>query len=1764
MALNTHIDPYWDDYNQATSVDGLTPKEKYNQILFRPGVAIQARELTQLQSMLQNQVSSVGDHMFKNGSMVVPGGVEIYKEVRYVKLASLNGSATGSTTTLSSLIGLEITDSAGNYAKILHVEAGTTTDPVTLYLNHFAGNSTFSTTASLTGTSFAATVGNVIDNTDTTITGAGFLVSVSEGIYYIRKRFVITKAATVVVGKYSTAPTQDVGFHITEAIVTSSEDSSLNDNATGSPNAAAPGAHRVSIKTSLISQNPWDGVTSPTTAVDFVLLARVEAGDIVKQARVSDYSVFEDTLARRTFDESGNYAINPFVGRLVNDTSTHIALAIEPTKAYVQGYEVETYNKSQIAVRKGNSSTVVTDRSTTISHNSLIYITESGTSGGIGQTWAANEGLEGDLPVPGDIITLKNSGGTTIGTATLASIQNWVKGAGSVPNVFRLNVINVTPTVPANGFQGFSTGTITVNSTNFDVYQGWIATHGLVGYQFVEENLVFKLPNDVIKTLDSVTSGTSDYNHSYEVVREMDSTYNVASTTATWTLGADEAFTDVHTSSVPMLDWTLWSVDNDAAVDPGDWSGVLSASNKTVTITLGASVITAGTDVRLIAPVIKTGGNTGGHRSKTLTTPSAVLLPTIVSSANVDFTKYEGNALSTYADVQSLLTVEEYNTSTSLVVRTVTEYFELDNGQRDAIYDYGRIRIKSGSNYEVAHDANVSLRITFSYWAHSGSGDFFTVDSYDAGDYTSIGKFNGIELRDAVDFRQIVGTSTQLHPRSGSTFKTDVQHYLGRIDKVYFDSRGEFKILEGQDSLTPGSPDNPKEAMTVAVLTIPAYTFDAGDVHIQHLDNRRFTMRDISTMDRRINRMEYYTALNHLENQAANQQMWDNDTSTHAFKTGLIVDPFTNTKASRVDSPEFKAGIDRLNGLARPTFNEDNISLEYNNTNDGNSGVTQKYGGLVTLPYSQVAVISQQQASGSINVNPFSVFNWTGTLELTPSSDEWKETSRRPAVVIDDDSVYDALVSQLREENAMGTVWDSWETNWTGTEVKTTLASTPWEMHKHQTYRTTSKSRSGVETFIAPSTVLENHGDRVVEVNILPFMRSRLVTCVVTRCRPNTRLYPFFDGVAVDDYVSTTVAPTSVGGVDATVYAKNNSQYPGGSTTITTTSAGSVSFYFWVPDGLTSGTKELLLTEDQSNTGSEDVTITSASTMYTSKGILESVENVTVATRVPTIQKRNVSDNRSTRQLISTTWSDPLAQSFMIGLAGGCFITSLDLYFNSKDTTSIAAPVTVQIREMENGYPNQRVLPFGDVTVAASAVSTTAATRFTFPSPIHLQQDREYCFVILSNSNGYTVDFATVGERDSNDVVIQAQPYNGVMFKSANASTWTADQSSDLRFVLNRANFVKDLDHTLTLENGVVPQKGLKSDPFTTSSGSTAIVCFMPNHGLKVGDKVEIMGAAASNGIPATQINAEQTVTDIRIDTFTFSAEANSGTTVATSSGISGGTNVSADYNVVWNTAYPYVENMIMPGTNLTWNMVSTDPSTYNNTTAAGVVVNQNVNSNTPQVILSTRNAVNASLATPSMTLTGTMRTSVSHLTPLIDLDRCSVITIANRIDRPIGTATSGYNLVDNYFAETDPFRGSAQAKYVAKTVELKEESSELKIWMDIHRPTQTHISVYVKLGTNVNDIDENIDWYLLSPTVDSVLSTPNYGANIPFTDQEGEFNEIAYSISLASGQTVYPSGATPSNAQSSFSVFAVKVVFESENTSKVPLIKNFRAIAAI
>jgi hypothetical protein len=218
------------------------------------------------------------------------------------------------------------------------------------------------------------------------------------------------------------------------------------------------------------------------------------------------------------------------------------------------------------------------------------------------------------------------------------------------------------------------------------------------------------------------------------------------------------------------------------------------------------------------------------------------------------------------------------------------------------------------------------------------------------------------------------------------------------------------------------------------------------------------------------------------------------------------------------------------------------------------------------------------------------------------------------------------------------------------------------------------------------------------------------------------------------------------------------------------------------------GTRSVRFTTSKTNSKASGDVDSSADTTYQATGTLKTVRENILAIRNADIVRDTVSDSRtvittrtSTRQI---GWYDPLAQSFLVAEEGGVFLSSVDIFFKTKDSN---IPISMQIRTMENGYPSKEILPFSDCTVDADQIelSDNAAipSRFVFRSPVYIKADTEYCVVLLSDSNEYQVWISRMGDIDvSGTRTISEQPYSGVLFKSQNASTWTADQYEDLKF----------------------------------------------------------------------------------------------------------------------------------------------------------------------------------------------------------------------------------------------------------------------------------------------------------------------------------------------------------------------------------------------
>src|SRR6056300_348621 len=338
------------DFNLSPYYDDFTESKKFHRVLFRPSFAVQARELTQSQTQLQNQIERVSDHIFDKGAMVIPGEIGYDLDYYAVKLTSLgSGNTLAQFTNGTILTG----GTSGVTAEIVNTVATDGTDPDTLYVKYRdSGTSktatSFSDGETLTGTnSDAVGVSCVVDTTAT-----GCAAEVQEGVYYINGFHVQVTNQTLILDKYTNTPSYRVGLTVTESFETSNDDTSLNDNAAGSSNVNAPGAHRFKILLTLAKKT-----ISSTEDSNFYELMRLLDGNLQNKVRTTEYAVLEDTLARRTFDESGDYTVSRFDidvrEHLISGTNrgiytsgnggleSKLAVGLSPGKAYVKGYEIE-------------------------------------------------------------------------------------------------------------------------------------------------------------------------------------------------------------------------------------------------------------------------------------------------------------------------------------------------------------------------------------------------------------------------------------------------------------------------------------------------------------------------------------------------------------------------------------------------------------------------------------------------------------------------------------------------------------------------------------------------------------------------------------------------------------------------------------------------------------------------------------------------------------------------------------------------------------------------------------------------------------------------------------------------------------------------------------------------------------------------------------------------------------------------------------------------------------------------------------------------------------------------------------------------------------------------------------------------------------------------------------------------------------------------------------------------------------------------------
>ena len=396
--------PYHDDYN-PTSTD---PNKDFVRVLFRPGFSVQNRELNQLQSILQTQISRLGSHVFKNGSRVYGGSLSIDK-THYIRIelpagmmvdvdyfenkVIYNTDRTVRATVM--LVRTEISELCIVYQSNKHFELGDTiivedTENVLATVSDFEGS-----------------------------VGECMLAHVTEGVFYINEFFVYTDKQTSFMG-YTHEVSCILGFNVDDRIITESDDSTLLDPANGTHNFNAPGAHRYIVSFELGRSEYSRADIVPE---NFIQIAKVLEGEFETIEPNPRYNELEHEFARRTYDESGSYTVKSFrlsfdefirfEGDELDDSEEYVAAVLSPGKAYVKGYEFETIANTTLPIRKSRDTEIAVNSSSFALAGNFFIITDTNGS----STNLPNFGV---MPV---FHAVTNSG-RNVGTCRVKSLTN--------------------------------------------------------------------------------------------------------------------------------------------------------------------------------------------------------------------------------------------------------------------------------------------------------------------------------------------------------------------------------------------------------------------------------------------------------------------------------------------------------------------------------------------------------------------------------------------------------------------------------------------------------------------------------------------------------------------------------------------------------------------------------------------------------------------------------------------------------------------------------------------------------------------------------------------------------------------------------------------------------------------------------------------------------------------------------------------------------------------------------------------------------------------------------------------------------------------------------------------------------------------------------------------------------------------------------------------------------------------------------------------
>ena len=986
---------------RSTYKDDYKDSDNYSRILFNAGRALQARELTQMQTIIQKEISRFADNIFqKDGVPVSAGGVSINDAYSFIKIQADQNNSFDDVTALK---GVVLTGQTSNI-KVRVQEAVAATeggDPDTLYVQYLDNPNTQSSSVDYkvnrrvtlgetlsNGSNVNLTV-QTVDTTTNPALGFGSTISIGESTFYVSGHFVFVPKQTIFLGKYLNKQSADIGFKLVKDVVTVSDTDALYDNQNVTPNRSSPGADRYRIRLVLTRKQDF------TSSDSFVYFARVVAGQITHQVGSTDgYNEIKKFVNTRVKEINGDFIKKYWKLRFepnANISSDYLMMKIDPGTAYIDGHRAATTYTQSMPLRKAKDTIIDEDEQVGIDYGNFYY-------------WDSGVGmLDIDTCENVDLYSGFDGTGTKIGVANIRALTEGtsslrVKGYtyGRQP-LYKAHLFNVNRTNLNFTLEDVKSIKSNSNSHLINLVQA-INNQGSILHEPRKTALLFDTPLRRPKSFTDVT---------YTFMKKFTFSTGAGATTHTLNL-TDSGETFVNEADIMIA--------SDTEFAPSGASGDIQSGNQSILF----SGLTQNTSYEVICQVKKTNAEV---KTKTLTETTI--------TANIE---EEGNGIKVLnlgkSDIYSIERVRIDDSDGE----DIFPHFMFDAGGKMTHYDDGRLIWSGGGLDSESQD----VFIRFKYFEPSTSGQFYAVNSYDGQvDYLKVpaqklpGGQAKVSLRDTIDFRPSTdgsGSYTTVPPLPvpTQTIATKAEYYLPRNDRLVISKDAELRLIEGSPSLNPKFPEIPEDCIDLYKIRLNPNTLHARDLKTTLIPRKGYTMADINKLEEKLDRLEEMTVLSLLELNTKFLKVLDSDGNDRT-KVGFFVDNFKNHAYSDVKGAEYRASIDKRKNYMRPKFVEDAVSLLYDSENTSQLR-TRITGDMVTLDYNEVPWQAQELASGTENLAPFFVPTVIGNLTLSPETADFFDTEIVGEKVLGTTSEFDLTHAKN---------WNNSENEWYGIDPST-------------------------------------------------------------------------------------------------------------------------------------------------------------------------------------------------------------------------------------------------------------------------------------------------------------------------------------------------------------------------------------------------------------------------------------------------------------------------------------------------------------------------------------------------------------------------------------------------------------------------------------------------------------------------------------------------------------------------------------------------------